>query len=374
MKKILSLLLIILCLIGAIGGYYYANKRPTLFLPAETDLSDPTRYAFLTEKDQAAALVADMQKHQTFGRLALAAPAENIQIDPKTATLYYSNGTTLYAQNLKTGERQQQTLANPITHLVLSNSGLVVATNHSDLFILNEKTLKTIEHYSIQGKIITLHNRPLSNDWFAVTDEPPILIHPENHTIDRIALTNYEHIGATALSPDGNFLALPAIRTDNTPLAVIWSIHEDKPLVELPLSAAPLRPFIDNRSQFIYFLDKNGEGLKINTDTFHAKNFKSLPNAQEIAIAYLETRLLIRGEDHVEILDTDNLNVLQQFDIPKTSGLFITGDSKNALISQKEHNALTTIALKNGGISEILLPETLTPTHLFMGASNTLCH
>lgn len=375
MKKYLSIIATILCFIIAAAGYHYATHRPTLFLPIDTDLSNPSRYVFLTETDNAAALVTDLQEATSIGRLQLATPAKLTQMDSKTATLYYTDDHTLTAQNLKNGDRQQHTLTTPPTELTITNRGLLLANPHS-ITLIDPVTLGTRQTLNLNGEYNTAHNRTLFNDWIATQNNPTAILTPQPDDTNLIVtpLPQYHHIGKTSLSPDGNILAFDAQDKDGKNFAVLWSLPEARALFTTPLTTTSLRPFIDTRSEHAYFVSTDGHALKIDIATLTLHPFITLMNPLDYTVGYLDTRLIVKNPTRVQIIDTSTLQPLNETNLTDSAGLFLTGDSKTVLVGHNQAPILTSIALKNGEQSQISLPSTIRPQALFMGASGVLCH
>lgn len=370
MKKNWLLTLATLLLIAmAIVGVYYGKRQPTLFLPLNTNLADATRYAFLSEENQAAALVVDLQERKTLGQLQLATPADFVQIDPVTGTLYYAHNTTVTAQNLTNGERKTQTLPENIKQLVFSRAGLIVASR-DHISQLHPRTLEIQRTITTTAPVLTIHNRPLANDWLAVLTPPATFLEPSGKT----TALPVNSVGLTAFSPDESVLAFVGQSKEGS-YATLWSPNEKTTLEQIPFSTHGLHPFIDNRSQHVYFIDTEGRGIQFDLNTTNPpRRFDILKNAQDLAVGFLDSRLIIRSQDEVQIIDTDTLSPIRQFSIPKSNGLFITADSKYALIGQDNAEVLHHVNLKNGEHLEIGLPKAITPTAIFMGAGNTLCH
>ena len=95
------------------------------------------------------------------------------------------------------------------------------------------------------------------------------------------------------------------------------------------------------------------------------------------ATGWLDTRLIAVGER----LKTWNLYAPAQAQeqdeqpLPAASrALFITADSKTALIISADTPTLTAYDLRDGGLQSIALSGIAHPHNLIMGAGNTLCH
>lgn len=351
--------------------YFLARSQPTLFLPSNSDLADPSRYAFLTETKRAAALVVDIRQKNTLGRLALPAIAEHSSIEPSTHTLALSQAQQLFTHQLNSGTQHQQHLDSPIDALASGGQHLAVRSQKR-LHIYRLPELSPLQQIDLPSRNTSLHYAALQSRWLAVENPPSLIFYDQQ--IERISLP-YQHISPAALSPDNRFLAFIAQETNGTHTAVIWSLENQTPLQSHPISNNTLRPLIDNRSQHIYFIDRSGQGLQFDSRHFDEppKIFQSLNSVSDIALGFMETRLVLRNERQAAILDTDSLNTLTTLELPESGkGIFISADSKTALLGGKQQ--LFTLQLAQGKLSSIALPDTIEPKAIFMGASNTLCH
>lgn len=370
-QKYRSLFFSLLCLLLALAGYLYAQRQPVLFLPSNTDLADPSRYAFLTESDAAAALVVDMREKRYFGRLALPSIARHSSIAAHSASLAIGNQQELFVQNLRDGSRKHIRLSENIDALAGAHDKLALRAGKSFL-LYSLPELKPLSSIELDSRSISLHYADLQSRWLAVEQPPAIVLY--EHNLERIALP-YAHISPAALSPDNRFLAFQAQNAAGQGFAVIWSLENQEILRSEPLAAPSLRPLIDNRNEFIYFVDTKGKGLQFSTKDLNAapRRFDSLENAQDIALGFLETRLIVRNADSLVLIDSGSLQPLARLSLAeKGQGLFVSADSKTVLIGGQQQ--LFSLQLPRNQLSSIALPEAIQMRDMFMGAGNRLCH
>lgn len=221
----------------------------------------------------------------------------------------------------------------------------------------------------------TLHSKPDAGDWLLIDRKQALLLSVDHGMLSTRKLGDFSTIGDSALSPDGALLAFSVIKSSQN-FAILWSVHQNKILSQTPLSAPALHPLIDNRSQAVFFIDQNGNGLRFSAQPLDTpQSFQTLTNPSNFALGWLETRLLVIAGDQAELLDSHSLKTLKTLSLPApANSLFITGDGKQALIGLANSDQLLRIELRDGHLHTISLPETITPTAVFMGSSNTLCH
>lgn len=366
MKKVFILLLALALMAVAVGGYFYAQRQPNLFLPAGVDLSDPTRFVFLSEKESPAAVAVDLHEKRVLGRLRLAFPAAVAVADK--GMLAYANGQNLAVQNLATGEVQMRKMPYPVLGLRIAGTTLWTA----ELGAVHELTIAPLslqKMLPLAGRFVALHimldGRPL-----VLADLPPAVVTPSGSTLLPPELSE---IGASALSPDGRLLAFSA-QYRGRPAAVLWSVEKEQVLVVHSTAVPFLRPIFDSQGKAAYFVSRSGDGVKLEAGSGRASVFAVPDGAADIALGFLDRRIIVLGEKGAAILDADSLQSVAQLPLVRPVGLFITADSKIALIGSEGEPVLHVISLRKGIDSPIPLSESIAPTAVFMDAGYALCH
>lgn len=367
MNKKLSIALAIIALILIIIAQEWSKKQSLLFIPENQDLSDATRFVFLSEKNKASALVIDLQENQLLGRLALQAPIDILSINKTQQLLIFSHKNTLYLQNLK--QKQQKTHQEPqnISHIANQDQALALITgNIFKTYQLPEMAL--IKTEDLKSAPLALHPLPLEQSWI-ILHAPNKLSQINNQETTNTTLP-YDNIHPSAIASNNKLLAFQA-QKQNQHYAVLWDIKQQRPHLEIPIPEPSLRPIFNQQENSAYFTLKDGTGLILNTDGTH-QHFQSLKNPQDIKTAFNDHELIIKNTDTILRLNTDTLQEITHYPLQSQGTLFINYDSKNILFYNPE--TLYKLSLPRGKLQTIALPKNTEPSALIMGASATLCH
>jgi len=145
-----------------------------------------------------------------------------------------------------------------------------------------------------------------------------------------------------------------------------------------PPTAPLVQPYIDNNGQLYIYIDRNGNGHLVPRNQPDAIQTIRAPNPTDrYATGWLDTRLIAVGNrlKTWDISDPDKAQEQDEQALPAaTRALFITADSKTALIASDGQAAITAYDLRDGGLQTIALSGITRPQNLIMGAGNTLCH
>ena len=383
MKKNLLTLVTLLCAIALYFAYQYSKTlTPETVMQQLFDMNAPARYAFVSDESAPKLAVIDMDSLQQTSLLDLKTPARHISIHKNDGLLAYSDGSnTITIRNLADHSETQQHLSHPITRLQYdADSSWLIASGDDRLTLLDSRsgTQRLLEGY---GHIRAWLYSPLSQQLW-ILDDTPALYHyrPGEQSQTRYPLpADWHDLTAAAISPDDQHLLFGATTTDGQHLAVDWAIDQGKIVRQIPLTAPLVQPYIDNSGQTYVYIDRNGSGHLINqTAPDTIQSFIAPQPTDSYATGWLDTRLIVAGNT-LASYDLSNPAVpprrIDEKSLPdRTRALFITADSKTALLAQQNSPDISIYNLHDNSLRSIPLSGITTPDNLIMGAGNTLCH
>ena len=333
MKKPLLLAITLACAALLALGYHYSKTlTPETVLQQLFDMNAPARYAFVSDTDAPKLAVIDLETNRQTSLLELAQPARNLTIHKTLGLLAYNDGGDRITIR-QLGDHISAWLYRPLAR---------------QLWILDDSP--ALYRYSLNEQ--NQQRYPLPDDWHDLT--------------------------AAAISPDEQNLLFGATTASNQHLGINWNTETATIAQQIPLTAPLVQPYIDNNGQLYLYISRDGNGHIIPRNDPAAAQTIYAPNPTDrYATGWLDTRLIAVGQS----LKSWNLYApaqAQEHDeqpLPAaTRALFITADSKTALIVSDNTPAITAYDLRDGGLQTIALSGIDHPQNLIMGAGNTLCH
>ena len=382
MKKPLLLATTLICAVALYLGYHYSKSlTPEAVLQELFDMNAPARYAFISDSDAPKLAVIDLDSQRQTSLLDLKQPARHLSIHKTLGLFAYNDGgNTITIRQLGDHSEKDYTLAHAVNRIQFdADSPWLIASGDDRLTLLDSQSG---EQRSLDGykHISAWLYSPLSRQIW-IMDESPALYryHLTDQSQTRHPLpAGWHNLTAAAISPDDQNLLFGVETAEGQYLGINWDSENAKIAQEIPLSAPLVQPYIDNGGQLYIYIDRNGNGHLVPRNDPHAIQTIHAPNPTNLyATGWLDTRLIAVGER----LKTWNLYAPAQAQeqdeqpLPAASrALFITADSKTALIISADTPTLTAYDLRDGGLQSIALSGIAHPHNLIMGAGNTLCH
>ena len=385
MKKRKSLLLLatLACATALYLAYQYSKSlTPEAVMQALFDMNAPSRYAFVSDETAPRLAVIDMDSLQQASLLDLKTPARHLAIHKAYGLLAYSDGSdTITIHNLADHSESEERISHPVTRLQYdSDSAWLIASGDDRLTLIDSQSSeqRLLTGY---GHIQSWLYSPLSQQLW-ILDDTPALYHylPGGQNQTRYPLpAGWHDLSAAAISPDDRHLLFGATTADGQYLAVDWGIEQEKIVRQTPLTAPLVQPYIDNSGQTYVYIDQQGGGHLINQTAPDTIQPLIAPNPTDrYATGWLDTRLLAVGSQlrNYDLSDPDAPpRLIDEKPLPgRTRALFITADSKIALLTHEGSRDISVYHLHNGSLRSVPLTGISHPENLIMGAGNTLCH
>lgn len=382
MKKTLLLLATLACAAALYLGYQYSKTlTPETVLQELFDMNAPARYAFISDADAPKLAVIDLETSRQTSLLDLKQPARNLTIHKTLGLLAYNDGgTTVTIRQLGDHSEKNHTLAHPVTRLQFdADSPWLIAGGADRLTLLNSQSGETRTLDGYQHISAWLYS-PLARQIWILDDSPALYRYrlTDNSQTRHPLPDGWHDLTAAAISPDEQNLLFGATTASGEHLGINWSTETASIAQQIPLTAPLVQPYIDNNGQLYIYIDRNGNGHLVPRNQPDAVQTIRAPNPTDrYATGWLDTRLIAVGNrlKTWDISDPDKAEEQDEQALPAaTRALFITADSKTALIASDGQAAITAYDLRDGGLQTIALSGITRPQNLIMGAGNTLCH
>ena len=382
MKKPLLLATTLICAVALYLGYHYSKSlTPEAVLQELFDMNAPARYAFISDSDAPKLAVIDLDSQRQTSLLDLKQPARHLSIHKTLGLFAYNDGgNTITIRQLGDHSEKDYTLAHAVNRIQFdADSPWLIASGDDRLTLLDSQSG---EQRSLDGyqHISAWLYSPLSRQIW-IMDESPALYryHLTDQSQTRHPLpAGWHNLTAAAISPDDQNLLFGAITASGEPLGINWNTDTATIARQIPLTAPLVQPYIDNNGQLYIYIDRHGNGHLVPRNQPDAIQTIRAPNPTDrYATGWLDTRLIAVG-NRLKTWDISDPGKAQEQDeqaLPAaTRALFITADSKSALIASDGQAAITAYDLRDGGLQTIALSGITRPQNLIMGAGNTLCH
>lgn len=362
-----------------------ADISPEQVMKTLFDLNAPTRYAFISDAASKRVSVVDIYAKNVIDTIELKEIPEAFVISPRQKLMAYAakGGKTLHLRHLTSHEERSLDLPHPIEQLFFhySKQLLVAAGDHS-VSLVNSETPQVLETLdSFQAPIRINYASLLDTVWLSESatgtlyqlriDEDGHFQVPRRFVLD----AQERRLGQPMLSSDSNFIALAAHDLGE---GWIFDIQSEKLLYRYPVGGEMTLPLIDAGSIHSIFMNREGRGVIVASAAPEAPHFvQSLPNVQVLATGWIETRLLVGGDQGIELIDLNDEHSIRI--LPVAQGLrdlLVAADSKTVLYTEQQGAQLRihSLNLKNNAPVESVDLPLQQPNFIKMGVSNTVCH
>lgn len=385
--------LLIVATIGMAGAIWFvksfATVTPEQVMNSLFDVSAPTRYAFISDADKPSVAVIDLIEQRQVTTLTLQTQPDFWVLSADQGKLLYaSNGyNQVYIRDVVSHDEQQLNLSHPIQSWQYNDA-------HHWLFVWGDGMVSRIDIVSRDIETIDSSVMNLDGLLYDAFLQKLWLIDGEHGQLTAWSLTEAEHkptlyhyplpegahdFAPLASTPDGLYLLIGFADKSGQYQLKLWDMTTaawiDKTFL---LDHSPLvRPYVGARGRYIWVFSQKGNGLRIDAIPPYLSEpiNTSITVVKNIATGWLDQRLLVTGESSAVVYDAESFSRVAQVDLPAMVGeVFITADSKTALMTIDNTPVLYALRLKDGMLTELTLKDIAHPDKVIMGASATLCH
>ncbi|MDO5091712.1 MAG: hypothetical protein Q4D61_09205 [Cardiobacteriaceae bacterium] len=370
--------------LAVVGGLFFWSRQTTPEQVAAVlfDMNVPARYVFIGDTNASRLASVDIESGALVGELPLQAVPRLLAVNKHHGLLAYADESArqIFVRNLATHAEQVFALPHEAAGMTFDSDTprLFVhgATAFSQLDV-SSASLQTFDGFSV---LRSLHVEPLTRDIVLLDGGAREIKHIslyENEISTFPLPQGWQDFTASALSPGGDYLLFgvyDAVQAQH--LGVVWR-SDDQSWQTYPMAAPLLQPVTDNNATALFFLDKSGQGLRIDAADFaNVRPFATAEKPSRLALGWLDQHLLVAGENALYLLDSATLQPLAQTPFPGAAhDIFITADSKTALLTAQGSRDLLLYDMRDGGaVRAVALGEAAQPGAVRMGAGYTLCH
>lgn len=346
------------------------------------DMNVPARYVFVADASAPRLVSVDMENSALVGELPLQAVAQRMAMNKHHGLLAYADDKAqqVFVRDLATHAEQVFALPHEVAGMAFdSDSAHLFLYGKTALSLLDAQdgALQTLEGFAA---LRSLHFEPFAREIVLLDGGAPAVRRvqlPGQEVITAALPDSWQDFTASALSPGGEFLlfgVFDAARGQH--LGVVWR-SADQGWETYPMSAPLLQPFVDNNAEAFFFVDASGQGLRVDArDPGKTAPFATLDKPSRFALGWLDRHLLVVGEAEARLHDSATLDMLAQTPFPGAAqDIFITADSKTALLTAGNSRDLLVYDIREGGkMRAVALGSAEQPAAVMMGASYTLCH
>lgn len=384
MKK--AFFLVFTIIISVVYFFFFHQNKNTENGLSEIiiDLNNPTRYVFISDETLPQISVFDADNRSELGILKLKNSAHLLAINKQEAFLAYANlnQAELYFYDLKNHQQKNISLPNKPLNFLFDEENqtlLILFQEKVGILDLRSQSLETIGQFS---DVVSFHYQPFSKDILVLTQNEIQVINLFNSEIQHYPFhSDWKNISLSALSPDGRFLLFGASKNQHF-LGVIWDTEEKKILATPQLESSALQPYVDNSSKYLFFIAENGTGIRITGNNLSEKSaFQTIKNPELFAMGWLDKKIIVAGKQEMATIEVESLTTTQpislkpaDLNVKNIADVFITGDSKFALITQPHSSDLLFYDLNQNAVQTFPLIGIKRPKNILMGASYVLCH
>ncbi|UJF25400.1 hypothetical protein L0B52_04435 [Suttonella sp. R2A3] len=367
----------------AAAWFFLRDVTPDQVMSELFDLNAPTRFAFVSEAEEKTVTVVDVIQGQSIGQLALDATPDFWALSAASGQLIYApqGSKQVYFYDTTTHESQQQTLDMAVEHWQYHDGD-------RRLFYADQQSVAVLD---MVDKRIERIPEPLNDiktifyDGFAqvlwVLDKgSPSLVAwsmDDNLQTAYPLPEDWQDFSPLAITPDGRYLIFAAANQQGIYQAVFWSLSERQVAATVGQWTSPiLQPYVDSNGRYAWLFSEEGKGLRVAVDDL--SDVVDVPQTGQslsvVASGWLDQRLLLAGKS-LDLQSSKDFQTIDQQTLPGTvQTVFITADSKTALLTVHGEAALYAYGLRDGTLKRLELPYIDAADKVIMGASNTLCH
>lgn len=366
------------------------NNSNTAVVLADVNLTQSSRYAFITDKAAPQLAVLDTYERQLLAPIALKTIADSIGISRYGGYLAYAKrgDKQLYLFDLKKRQHRAFSVANPINALAVHFGGHWIAyTGATGSGIIDTRNgAETLVNTT--GDVSLLY--PPGADRLLVVETAQGRLQSVNLTTmqTQTLLAREKPMSAISVMPNGMALFFVA-----DGVLQRYSLL-DNSLKKLDISASAWRPYVTSDSRLVLlFSDEQSsdtaELLAVNAYTYAVKHRFALPNWQAatqrgmdeaIATGWLEQVAVVTDNNDLYSLTlNDNPNTQNHTKDPTTASgairdMLVQSDSKTLLATRDNSEKLWIFNLREQRFDPPLALGLQQPDTIVMGETNTLCH
>lgn len=394
-SKLSRVILLLAALVGVLGATlfirHFSTVTPEQVMTSLFDVSAPTRYALVRGDDLQMAVVDLVEKRQVSTVTLKAVPDFWAMSAARGQLFYASKGASqIYARSMVDHKEYSIELPHSVdvwqyndTHQWLFAAGDGYATRIN----VSNNAIETIETgiHSLQGMF---YDAFLQKLWFVVHSDDGknallswvLTSANQKEALVRYPLPNDWHDFAPLSStPDGLYLLIGAADKDDEYQLGLWDLTGGSPQMDIiHIGHDPLvRPYAGARGRYIWAISDKGDGRRIDSAVPHmtASVSTQLEKVQSIATGWLDQHLLIAGEKAAKLIKTDTLEPVESTSLPgEVLDVFITADSKTALVIIAGQKRLFALSMRDGSLDSMPIEGVTQPSAVIMGATATLCH
>lgn len=364
--------------LGVAAGLFVWSRQTTPEDVAKTlfDMNLPTRLAFVADSGAARLAGVDVTDGAQVV-LDLQGRARHMALDKVRGVLAYAGGGEQVFLHHLTAHTGQGVI------LPHSARELLFDAESGDLWVRGEQALSVLDARGVLrhtlkrfGRLHGVHLNQVARQVVVLDEGAVWQLSLAGEVLQRHALpAGWTGFTPSALSADGGFLLFGVYdMRKNQHLGVVW--QADGRFQTYALSAPLLRPLADNGSQWLFFVDENGQGLRVNArDLQQGRPFETVRNARRMALGWLDAQLLVVGEGEMVLHDVRSFAGEKTMTLPgKVNDVFVMADSKTVLLTVQGSKGLFFVDMREGGLREVALEGIAQPDAIAMGATYTLCH
>lgn len=371
-----------LALVVVAGLYFWTRQAsPEQVAAALFDMHLPSRYIFVGDAVAPRAATVDKDEARLAAELALARVPQVMAVDPYRGVLAYASAQdeAVFLHHLASHDEKEVALPHAVQGLAFAEGGtqlFVYGREAVSVVDMQSQTVRTLRGFADvrSGHIDPAGRRVL------LLDEGERSVRQWSLPDDALSAAalpaSWQDFTASALTPDGEYLLFGVYdAVEKGYLGIVWHL-EGRRWRGYAMSAPLLRPLSDNRASALFFIDRAGQGVRVNAENLDDfLVFETAKAASHAALGWLDTRLLVAGEAEIRVHDSASLQAqaVRAFPGPARD-IFITVDSKTALLTAVGSRDLLLYSLRDGSEAAVALGEAAQPATVVMGAGYTLCH
>lgn len=369
--------------LAVVAGLYFWTREtsPEQVAAVLFDMHLPSRYIFVGDASAPRVAAVDKDDTKLVAALALERVPRAMAIDPYRGVLAYASARDMnvFLHDLASHDEKKAIFPHDVQELALADGGTYLFAygreavsalemqNHALHTVRGLANVRSGHIDAAAGRVVLLDEGDKSiKQWLLGND-----------ALSAIALpTSWQDFTASALTPGGEYLLFGVYDAqEKRHLGIVWDL-QGQIWRSYAMSAPLLRPLSDNHAAALFFIDEAGQGVRVdaeNLDDFLV--FETVKQASHAALGWLDSRLLVAGEAEIQVHDSVSLQTLAVRAFPGPArDIFITADSKTALLTAVGSRDLLLYALRDGSEVAVALGESAQPAAVVMGASYTLCH
>lgn len=355
-----------------------ANSTIALAAKTHVDLTQSSRYAFVTDRERPQLAIFDAYTQQFIQRLTLQVTPQLAAIDRSNQAIWYAeqDSRQLFRLDLQTLTTRQIDVPVAISRLAVNTTGRWVAVASEQGSLIYDNRHDTMRALSTQGAVSFL---------FLSGGQSLYVAELTSGTLRQVDLDSEQETTVFSLQqPMSAISVMPNLMafffTANGRLYRYGLLderltHEDFPVLNE-------RPYITAESRSVLVLSENDQAepelLKINAYTQKILNRYPLPqlaaNQEKIRTGWLEQFAVVATQ---QALHSINLAAKTSIDFPLSADIqdmLVQADSKALLATIQGSTQLLLLDLRTQQMTGLLETGLQMPHHVLMGQTATICH